>query len=149
MVSLQNKAKLNNPHTHTNYPLVHNRSRENHKVNILDSRMPGMMNPEQQKRNHKLFLLWRRLWRNPTSEQTKLCDSFGPDLVLWLSVISAYCRVHCFERSIPFFWGPHHAHGCPLILQRRLILPGWRVAHQQHTRFGLGSQALHTRLLLL
>ena len=131
------------------YPLVHTRSMENHEVNIPNSRTPGVMNPEQQKRNHRFFLLWRCLWRNPTSEQAKLRNSLAPDLVLWLRAISAYRRLCSFERSILFSRGPRHAQGCPLISQHRSFLPGWRVVHQQHARFELGSQTLRTRSFLL
>lgn len=114
-------------------PLACNRSRKTHKVNAHDSRMPGIMNPEQWTRNLKVFcggdvheetLPLSRPNFTTAWLQTWCC---GSDL----SLLVAGC---CSESRILLFWGPRHAQGYPLILQCRLILPGWRALPQQHSR---------------
>lgn len=123
-VALKIKAMLNKKIQTPHCPLACNRSRENHKVNALNNRMPGIMNTEQWMRNLKVFCCGEAYEATlPLSRpnfttawlQTWCC---GSDLFLLI----AQC---CSERRILLFWGPRQAQGYPLILQCRLILPGW------------------------
>lgn len=114
------KKKIQTPHC----PLACNRSRKNHKVNTPIDRMPGMMNPEQWTRNLKVFCCGEVWEETPPVSRPNFTTA-------WLQT---WCCGSDLSLLITLFWGPCQTSGYPLILQCRLILPGWRAEPQLHSR---------------
>lgn len=104
-VALKIKAILNKKNPNPTLPLSLQQIKE--KPSDEHTQQQNAWDYESRRVNEKpqSFLLWRGLWRSPASEQAKL-HNLAPDLVLWLRLISVYCRVFweknsAFLRSLP------------------------------------------------